>query len=712
MKAHRIPPPPWLAAAAVVVFATYALSFLYFFVDDEGIPYVYAQNILHGKGLSYNAIEGRVEGYSDFLHVWTSTLILAAVRAAGLPKITVFFVGKAISLLAGAGIVLLAWMTMRRMALGRAGASAGLGFLALAGPLAMWSCSSLETVPFALGVTALIAALVFTCDTAAALVAVFLVLERIDGFVYAGTLVAAFLLVADMPRRRELLKRVALPVLALFVAYHGWRLFYFHTLIPAPLASKVLYKLTSHAQLVIKAPDHSYLYRFVEVYGWTLAAAFVAALIRAVSLGGSARALGLAAVPFIAYIAIVGDWMFGFRFFVFVLPLMALILAVAVGSIALTRPRIAAGLALALTLGSGIAARGFLKTYVDVEHGGNFLTSRSRDPRRYFGPYYGLYQTAATMMRPGEVVAYNQAGLIPFMLDLNNIDDMGLCSRFHADLPSTDLYFTETGRYTPLTNRQAIRAGHAYLLYQDALFVMSRTDILERANGGVIPAGLFGGYYDLVATDAHRENAIYRRSGKPAGEFARNPGAFTENLAHVSYLRSASVGGASLSPRDFVARLPFLHDEGGTVEAAGSFVMDVVFAASDERVREVTIAELRMAGAGTLRITLLGTGGRVAARESFAIEAGHAQSIRAAMQPGTAASRLVLELSQAEGPVTRARLTDVRVQGQTPALERFISERLRFPAPSTRARLLPVPPGMEASRATVQQPEARIRTRP
>src|SRR3954465_2403446 len=84
-------PSRWLAAAATVVFLVYALSFLYFFVDDEGIPYVYAQNILHGKGLAYNSIEGRVEGYSDFLHVWTCTAILGAVRAAGLPKFTVFF---------------------------------------------------------------------------------------------------------------------------------------------------------------------------------------------------------------------------------------------------------------------------------------------------------------------------------------------------------------------------------------------------------------------------------------------------------------------------------------------------------------------------------------------------------------------------------------------------------------------------------------------
>ena len=71
---------PGLAAAAMSVFAVHALNYLYFFVDDEAIPYVYAQNVLHGKGLVYNAIEGRVEGYSDFLHIWIATANLAPLR--------------------------------------------------------------------------------------------------------------------------------------------------------------------------------------------------------------------------------------------------------------------------------------------------------------------------------------------------------------------------------------------------------------------------------------------------------------------------------------------------------------------------------------------------------------------------------------------------------------------------------------------------------
>src|SRR5882762_8742807 len=92
-----------LLVATLIVFCLHAAIYLYFFVDDEGIPFVYAQNLLHGKGLIYSQFEGPIEGYSDFLHVMISTLLLATVRLVHAPKIAVFLAGKALSLAAGAG---------------------------------------------------------------------------------------------------------------------------------------------------------------------------------------------------------------------------------------------------------------------------------------------------------------------------------------------------------------------------------------------------------------------------------------------------------------------------------------------------------------------------------------------------------------------------------------------------------------------------------
>src|SRR4029453_17981453 len=96
----------WILAVAFVVFATYTANFLYFFVDDEGISLVYAQQLLRGHGLVDNSLEGRVEGYTNFLHVMLDTALLAGVRALRWPKLSVFFLGKAVSLLAGFGTIL------------------------------------------------------------------------------------------------------------------------------------------------------------------------------------------------------------------------------------------------------------------------------------------------------------------------------------------------------------------------------------------------------------------------------------------------------------------------------------------------------------------------------------------------------------------------------------------------------------------------------
>jgi hypothetical protein len=226
--------PAWLPCVAALLFLLYAANFLYFFVDDEAIPYVYAQNLLRGQGLTYNPIEPRVEGYSDFLHVWTSTLILALVRAADFPKITVFFVGKVLSLASGVAIVMLVSAVLRRQSVGAAGGAAGLAVVALTGPLALWSCSSLETVPFALAVTALAWALAAERDRAATVLAAVVMLERIDGFVFAGALIGAFASAATRQRRREMARRIVLPFAGMFVVYHACRIFYFGDLLPAP----------------------------------------------------------------------------------------------------------------------------------------------------------------------------------------------------------------------------------------------------------------------------------------------------------------------------------------------------------------------------------------------------------------------------------------------------------------------------------------------
>lgn len=676
--------PVWVGAVAAALFLVHVANYLYFFVDDEAIPYVYAQNLLHGKGLSYNTLEGKVEGYSDFLHVALSTLILAVTHAAHLPKISVFFVGKALSVLCGLATVLMIWMILSRSRTERSGAVAGLGALALAGPLALWSCSSLETVPFALMTTALIAALAFERDGWAAAAAALLVLERIDGFVYVGLLVGAFLCTATAVRRREMLRRIVMPVSVVFGIYHGWRWAYFRDFVPAPLEAKILYKLKRQSNLMVKAPDSSYLSGLIKLYGWPAAVALAAAGAHALRIGGLARRLTLAALPLVAYVALVGDWMFGYRFFVPLLPLFALIAAASVGQIAVTRPRLAAALCLMSLMYAGIAAARFFNTYAQAENAQSFLHSPSRNLQRFFWPYYGLYETARRLMPPGEIVAYNQAGFVPFMLDVNNIDDLGICSRFHADLPSTDLYFTEVGRYAPLTNKRTLRAAEAYVLYQNARFVMTRTDILARANHDAIPQALFGGYYELVGTDEGRLNAIYRRNERSAEEFEIDPRLFAENVAHVSYLRDVHIDGVRVDPANYIRRLPFLHDDEGAIIFTGRLELILDFAARDEHINEISVEGIHVNQPAVLQIRLIGQDGRLVKRDMVPLEPNQVRSIRVDT-PGTAASRLSFDLTAAPGVSAKVWINDLRVQGQRPALEAYIASHLRFPRdPETR----------------------------
>jgi hypothetical protein len=671
--------PVWVMVAATTIYVVHALNYLYFFVDDEAIPYVYAQNLLRGHGLTYNLVEGRVEGYSDFLHVVLSTVILAFTRAAGFPKLSVFFIGKAVSLGCGLAVLYVAWRVMRQQGTGRTGAMTGLGWLALGAPLALWSNSSLETVPFALLTVLLAAALSSDRNRWAALAAVLMVLERIDGFVYAGVLIGVFLLTASAGKRRLMLSEIVLPVSVLLIAYHGWRWWYFGNLMPAPLEAKVLHKLMQSANVMVKKPETGYLRGFIGVLGWPAAVALAAACAHAIRIGGSPRRLALAVLLLVAYVSRVGDWMFGFRFFVALLPVFSLILAASAGAIAATRPRLAAALCLGLLVYSGVTAARFVATYNEGQSVPSFLHGPSRDLHRFFWPYYGLYEMARTLMGPGEVVAYNQAGFIPFMLDLNNIDDLGICSRFPAEVPTTDLYFTEVGRYVPLTNKRTLRPVQAYVLYRDAQYVMSRTDILARANHGTIPPALFGGHYELVGMDAARLNAVYRRTAQNGGQPAIAPRLFAENLAHVSYVRRARIDSAEIPPAEYIRRLPFLHDDGAMVPLTGRFELLVDYAERDEPVTALSIAELRADVPAEIELRLLGQDQRLISREVVSIEANQSRSIHVEMPPGTAASRIFVGVSSTSGLSGRVWIEDLRVQGQRPALEAYIARHLRFP---------------------------------
>ena len=386
--------PYTLTAFGVLLFFVYAINFLYFFVDDEAITMVYAQNLLRGRGLTYSDVEGTTEGYSNFLHVWIGALLIWVTDLADLPKAAVFAFGRAFSLFCGAAIVAIVARLLQRLVSDDAWAqAAALSFLALAGPLAVWSCSALETVPSAAAFTGFAAILLvgeLRRIWPAAALGIAVLLFRLDGFLGVGlALAAAF--VAAPGRRQELLK-IGTILAAVFVVYNAWRWWYFGSLLSLPLQTKVLFKLLPAEGVVTRLPQAGYLERFLEAY-------HVVPLLL-VSLGwlpfwrpGDDRspfAFLLIVVGWSAYAAVIGDWMFGFRFFVIIFPALAILAGFSLGRVRRHAPRLAIPAAIVLIAWSAWSSERFIVAFEQSDRLARWQRwwrDPSFEPKRYFEPY-------------------------------------------------------------------------------------------------------------------------------------------------------------------------------------------------------------------------------------------------------------------------------------------------------------------------------------
>lgn len=658
---------------ACLIFAAYAGSFLYFFVDDEAIPLVYARNLLRGRGFVYTVLEGRAEGYSDFLHVLLCTVLLAVRRALGQPHVFPLVVGKAVSFCAGVTIIVATANALRRSGVTLVGLVAALGFLALAGPLAVWSCSSLETVMFALLITAFgFSLLVDQRDHRWAPVAlgIAVVLERTDGVLFVFTLV--FAAWAAEPRGQRNILRVTWPIVLAAVVFHGWRYAYFGSLLSAPLAAKVLYRLAGPAHAITKESNEAYLRSALHLYGRAAAPALVVAAVFALRhMAGRLAAIALLLLGL--YVGVVQDWMFGWRFVVALLPFAAIIIGLSVSRAPRTVGWCAAVL---VVLWSGVAARQFVDAYINVERRPIFWSDMHGGEAAWLSPYYNLVVTSRRLMHAGDRVAYNQAGLLPYLLDLENIDDLGICSRFVAALPTTDVYFTGVGRYSPLTNQPVLRTAHAYLMYQSVEFLIARTDLLWRANDNHIPDTLLDGLFTRVALDASEDNAIYRRTSKPADAYRRDASLFTENLAHTTRLTRASIDGEALEPAAFGPELPFLRERAGARSFSRDLEIDLAFGKHDADAYALYIGGITSRLPCTLTLALADESGHETLRRTIEIRPGGTAVLERFAAPARVSSATIKVDAAAPDRVT---ISDMRLEGQSEALRHYLSRTLRFP---------------------------------
>jgi hypothetical protein len=683
IRSFTMPRPPagwwrrWLVPASAALFLVYAVNFLCFFVDDEAITFMDAQYLLRGHGLTSSPFEGRVEGYSNFLHVLTASVLLAAVNVVGLPKIAVFAAAKLWSLACGAALVVVVGAAQRRW-LGEQPLAqlAGLAVVTLAGPLAVWSCSSLETVPFVLAFTAFLVAVLggsgrFGPFTVA--IGAVTLLIRIDGFLFVGVAVSGAFLIGSAEQRRLLLRRVALPLLGVFLVYHAWRYWYFEALLPPPLYSKVLYKLLPDDRVISYLPATSYLARFLEHYRPILVGVLALGWIPFWRRADDRRPFMLLAIGAVlaAYASIVGDWMFGFRFFVPVVPLLALLAAWTVAAVSRRHAAAGAVCAAAVVVASASQAREFVRTFEradQVVSWQSWWTRPTLDPARFFEPYYDFYQDARDLLTPGTVVVNHEGGFLPFMLDLDNIESLGLCSRFFARLPTADVIFTEVGRYHALTGRPALRAGTRYLLYRRPKYLVSFRRYLLNANSGHVPTELLGGHFRLVLESTHQ--VLYERVEQPLPP--ASPELFLENLAHPARVRMAAMRGARIEPGLVRDALPFLWTETGTYPVDGSLSFE--FHVGEDPVFELWIDSIRTTADADVVISLRGTQGETV-QDRLHLAAGQPLRYHRRLERPVAGGVFVISVAAAARDAAVA-LQDLRVLGQTPALRAYIEKEL------------------------------------
>ncbi len=393
--------------------------------DDATISFRYAQNLVEGHGLVFNAGEA-VEGYTNFL--WT--LGAAAVLWLGLPVETAAHVA---GIGAFAATILL---------LGRAGAGAlPLAACAFAGmsTAADFGTSGLETSLFTLLVTASVLVAERAETTRHALLAGALaslaLLTRPEG----GLVGALVVLALALPRggtRRAL--AALLPLALVSLVWGAWKLHFYGDLLPN----------TFHAKAGEGARwDQGWIYlgQYLRTF-WPVTLGMGAALLLALRGEEAPRAragrvmltLVLPVLYLLHVVRVGGDFMFG-RFCLPVTPLLLLSLERALATH--LAPRLQVGLGALAVLGSALA---LTPQALEQARSGGLLKDGVIDERAYYIGQEAAIQHQIAVLRPLLAgldlrVAYfgAQARLvyaldIPYALE----GEVGLTDREIARLPS------------------------------------------------------------------------------------------------------------------------------------------------------------------------------------------------------------------------------------------------------------------------------------
>jgi hypothetical protein len=418
----------------LIALATTALNvgrYCDYLIDDQFISLRYARNLVEGNGLVFNPGE-RVEGFTNPSYV----LVAALCMIVGLdPLLTTRIISFLCALLA-------IGLTVR---LERLGPRLDTGFfplpalLLIAGPaFAYWAVASFETMPFTSLVVAAIAALATESKRQrghlSAVLFVALLLTRPEGvFVFAvagSAFLIADLATAGAADRQPVMRRHAVNA-AMFAgaaaAIEAARWLYYGRLLPNTFYAKVT---MGSEQLTTGLRGFGQWAAAYPVHAAALLAPLLLFTARGRHLARAHPSVGPIYVVSLTYalyvVAIGGDFMPFFRFYLPILPLLSLLAAWSLACI----PRPAVGLASFL-----VAAQLFTSHLADQPYRA-FVSHRTTVVGRRVGEWL------ARQRAPGDLIAVNTAGAIPYTSRLPAIDMLGLTDAVIAARP---IYIVSTG---------------------------------------------------------------------------------------------------------------------------------------------------------------------------------------------------------------------------------------------------------------------------
>ncbi|MGC8879271.1 MAG: ArnT family glycosyltransferase [Anaerolineae bacterium] len=413
-------PPLVVIFAIVLIYASQLWMFSGFHIDDAYISFRYVRQWAAGNGLVYNIGE-RVEGYSNFL--WIALLLPFAKIGVDLG-----LAAKVLGCLFGLSSLGLTYYFGQALSSG----SAAAWLLACSAPFAVWTMGQLEAPLFAF--LALAASFTFLSEEKkgagwwSGVLFGLLALSRPEGILFFSVAMALRALCSFQERRvsrRDLWRIAACSVIVL--PYFTWRLTYYGYPFPNTVYAK---SMGLHPRALLEGLF--YLYQSVNAAGgfFFLAITLALAIVKPVR-SPTERYLAASVIAYAAFIVVGGgDWMPMQRFLVHIMPLLYLLV-----QDGLLRLR---DIFQSLRWGDRIVSfllAGQLAYLLAGAAEARLVQGVGKGP--LLTPDEGVHAYLAAHVRPEDVIAVTDAGLIAYSLPLETriVDMVGLTDEHIAHLP-------------------------------------------------------------------------------------------------------------------------------------------------------------------------------------------------------------------------------------------------------------------------------------